>query len=694
MPKLQYRMQNKRVRLNFFIRLVFIFCCIPSVYAVDSITFSVAKIKADDWSINNAVLALTNLHQTPKLSLLSAKLKLPPPLHTISALNIRCKQFNWHENYLDCSQGQGRFNSEQFKTLAFDFSFQFKDDKSKFEISQLSLFGGKISVAAQQITEKWQVRIKAQGINLALLNAKFASDLYEITQGSADFEIALKGEQDTVQEFLVSAFIKKLSAHDQEGLIACENVILKTEFTAFRQKTGWQWQNSNSIIEGGLYIEPIYLDVDYKHTVTIATNGFWQPEQKKIQVDQLTLEHPQTGTIKGNITLNHQDELSIEMADLSVHIPDLKSAAPIYLLPFLESSTFDELELAGTVDARFTVKQDKLTEANIVVNNLALNEAKNLFSINQANAQINWTKQQGRAQASFINWQQIKIQAIPFQAGQLDFISFDKQINLLKQADLAVLGGVFSINNFSFSTAEKNEEATVRFDGSIHNLSLEQLSTALNWTPLTGTISGYIPSVSYQNKTLSLDGELKMQVFDGEVRIKNLASAGLFSDFPQFYTDIEFDHLDLAAITQKFDTGYIEGRLSGTVQKLYLENWQPVSFYAWLGTPEDDNSTHRISQKAVENIASIGGGGISDVLSRGFLGLFSTFGYKKLGFGCYLYQGVCQLMGVEAVNNGFYLIKGGGLPRIDVIGYNPRLDWNVLLNRLTRITTSDEAIIE
>jgi hypothetical protein len=31
-----------------------------------------------------------------------------------------------------------------------------------------------------------------------------------------------------------------------------------------------------------------------------------------------------------------------------------------------------------------------------------------------------------------------------------------------------------------------------------------------------------------------------MQVFDGEVIIKDLASSGLFSDFPQFYTDIEF----------------------------------------------------------------------------------------------------------------------------------------------------------
>jgi len=152
--------------------------------------------------------------------------------------------------------------------------------------------------------------------------------------------------------------------------------------------------------------------------------------------------------------------------------------------------------------------------------------------------------------------------------------------------------------------------------------------------------------------------------------------------------------LDLQTITRKFHTGNIEGKLSGVVHNLYLENWQPISFYAWMGTPEDDDSTHRISQKAVEKIASIGGSSATDVLSKGFLSLFSSFEYDRLGFGCYLYKGVCQLMGVEAVDNGFYLIKGGGLPRINVIGYNPRLNWSVLLERLRRITTSDEFIIK
>jgi hypothetical protein len=255
------------------------------------------------------------------------------------------------------------------------------------------------------------------------------------------------------------------------------------------------------------------------------------------------------------------------------------------------------------------------------------------------------------------------------------------------------LGGEISINQLGWQ-AKKQQEPEVYFAGSLNNVSLEQWSKALNWTPLSGTISGNIPRVEYSNNTLSLGGELNIKVFDGDIKITKLASSGLFTDFPKLYSDMEINNLDLDQLTGKFKFGGITGKLSGFVRQLYMENWHPVTFYAWLGTPDDDDSRHRISQKAVKNIASIGGGGASDILSRSFLSVFETFGYDKIGLGCYLYNGVCQLMGVEARPQGYAIITGGGLPRVDVIGYNTRLDWNVLMERLSRISSSDEAIIK
>jgi len=676
------------------INLLFVvFSYFSIAHALDSVIFSVDEISANDWSLHNAKLKITQLDQTtPRISLVSASLKLPTPFNNISKLNIRCQKFTWRQNYVDCQQGQGRFNSSDFKTHAFGFSFQVKNNKSKLTISDLTWFDGEISLDAQDQSGKWKLHLKAKGLNLVQLKAFLALDLLDISQGFADLDIELIGEQGDVQTLVAAVLLDKISIQDRQGRFASEALILKCELKANKETTAWQWQSRTEISSGDLYIEPIYLAINSAHAVTLTNYGFWLPDQKTIKLESIEFEHTQLANLQASAAINYQTNLIIEVAELALHIPQLKPVTPIYLAPFLEASVLKGVELQGQLEAKLKLQQNALSAMNLDIQQLTLGDSEQRFYLDQANAQINWTKQ-GAGKASFISWQTLNLKAIPFEPGQLSFSLFDKQFKLLKPAELGVLGGEFSIQKFSVSTTENNDPI-VHFEGMVDKLSLEQLSTALNWEPLTGSISGYIPAVRYQNKTLSLDGQLKMQVFNGEVRIRNLASSGMFTNFARFYMDLEFDNLDLETITRKFHTGNIEGELSGMVQNLYLENWQPVSFYAWMGTPEDDGSTHKISQKAVENIASIGGSAAADALSKGVLSLFSSFRYDKLGFGCYLYQGVCQLMGVEAIDNGFYLIKGGGLPRIDVIGYNPRLNWSVLLERLRRITTSDEFIIE
>lgn len=689
-------MQTHYNLCKFYTCVFLLSCChAVNVYAVDGLTLKVANIKADDWSLKDAVLSLNHLDQTPpQFSLQSATLVLPPPAPNITELDIRCQQFQWSEKEIICAQGQARFNAEFIDAGAFYFSFRLNDETTTIEIKQLSLLGGVVTVHAKKIAENWKIQVNALGINLAELKALLSLEPVAISDGTVDIKLDLSVEQGMVQHLSGVAVVKNLSLQDPQGTLATEAVTVNIAIDATRQQTDLQWQSHISFISGGLYVEPVFLALDVNQVILLSVQGVWNPEQKIIKIDQLLLQHPDILTIKGNAQLTHQTEIGVETANFRVQVPQLKAAAPLYLLPYLESGAFAGIEVSGTAEAQFSIKQNAVDKIRLDLNNLSLNDVAKRFSVDHANAQINWAKQQENTRVSVINWQQLTLQSIPIQAGRIEFSSYNKQLTLLKQTDLTVLDGVLSLKSFSFSAADNRADTSVHFEGEIARLSLEQLTHALNWPPLTGTISGHIPSVHYRDKTLSLDGELKIQVFDGEVTIKKLASSGMFTNFSQFYMDIEFDHLDLEAITQKFDVGYIEGRLSGQIQNLYMENWQAVSFYAWIGTPDEDDSTHKISQKAVENIASIGGGGISDVLSRGFLGLFSRFGYNKLGFGCYLHQGVCQLMGVEATDNGFYLIKGGGLPRINVIGYNPRLDWDILLNRLSRIKTTDEVIVK
>ena len=90
------------------------------------------------------------------------------------------------------------------------------------------------------------------------------------------------------------------------------------------------------------------------------------------------------------------------------------------------------------------------------------------------------------------------------------------------------------------------------------------------------------------------------------------------------------------------------------------------------------------SQRAVTSISSLGGGGgsVSAALQSGFLRFFKTFHYDRLGLSCQLRNDVCLMSGLEPTETGYYIVKGGGLPRIDIIGNAGRVDWPTLLAQI------------
>lgn len=135
--------------------------------------------------------------------------------------------------------------------------------------------------------------------------------------------------------------------------------------------------------------------------------------------------------------------------------------------------------------------------------------------------------------------------------------------------------------------------------------------------------------------------------------------------------------------------------MRGEVNALHMEAWQPVAFDAFIGTPDDDTSRHRISQRAVDNISDLGGAGVGGALSRSFLRILEDFPYQRLGIRCRLENGICYMGGIAPAEPGYYLVKGRFLPpRLDVIGYVDEVDWQSLLDRLLAVTEGDAPVIE
>ena len=110
-----------------------------------------------------------------------------------------------------------------------------------------------------------------------------------------------------------------------------------------------------------------------------------------------------------------------------------------------------------------------------------------------------------------------------------------------------------------------------------------------------------------------------------------------------------------------------------------------MAFYAWLGTPRGSGKAGKISRKAVNHLASIGGGGATAALANPLLKVFSQFSYKRIGLGCRLENHVCEVSGVADEGDGVLLMEGAGLPKITIRAYNRRVDWPQMVANLSAI---------
>jgi hypothetical protein len=91
----------------------------------------------------------------------------------------------------------------------------------------------------------------------------------------------------------------------------------------------------------------------------------------------------------------------------------------------------------------------------------------------------------------------------------------------------------------------------------------------------------------------------------------------------------------------------------------------------------------------VQDLSSVGDASFATSLQSQLIGLFDDFGYSRLGISCRLVDDVCSMDGLGSAGQGFIIVAGSGLPRLTVVGFNRRVDWPTLVERLGAIGKGD-----
>jgi len=509
----------------------------------------------------------------------------------------------------------------------------------------------------------------------------------EFDGGGIDLELELaSGVQGDRLRF--GASLEGLSFSDAKGQNAGEKLAARATLDLARAGAGWAATAEVAVDAGQIYLHPVFVDAGV-HPVSINAEGAIDSESGRLRLSRVHARHGRLMVIDAAIGVDPNGDL--EMLDIDLPKSPLGPIYRSYLQPFVIGSVLDALQVDGEVTAHLAWRPSPDGwRLRLALAGVDAGDASGRFGLTGVHGDVEW-RDQGRAVASRIAWDEGRLYRIPFGAGVIEGHLGGRQFRLEHALELPLLGGTLEVDDLRVDDIGRSDLGW-QFRGRMHPLQLTRLTDVLGWPAFSGTLAGDIPLVRYADGVIRVDGGLDVKVFDGRVRIDDLIIRDPFGVIPELRANVDLERLSLDALTGTFSFGNIQGRLQGRIHGLTLKDWKPTAFDARFATPEDDDSRHRISQRAVSNLASLGGTG--EVLSSTFLRIFDEFSYRRLGIACRLEHGVCEMDGVAAAQTGYYIVEGGGLPpRIDVLGFNRRVDWAVLVERLRQMVASEGPVI-
>ncbi|MEQ1776171.1 MAG: hypothetical protein ABL891_20520, partial [Burkholderiales bacterium] len=464
---------------------------------------------------------------------------------------------------------------------------------------------------------------------------------------------------------------------DAAGLHAGEKIGFALDVQAEPAANDLRWSAALAWNAGEAFWQPLYVKSAHQQ---LSAEG--RLDAKQLRVERGTLRYPGVGDAAFSGAYDLAAKKTTE-GIVSAKAIDVSTLYEMIFKHFLQGTSFSDLRTGGRVSAELQLNEKGMQRVDVQFEGLSFEDkTQHRFALFEVNGIVPWrADMQTQAAVTVKGGELLKMPvgafAIPL---GMNGMRFD-----LKQLRVPLLDGYIDVRDFVARAGD--ESWNWQFTGNVAGISMDKFTAALGLPVMHGTLNATLPMVRHVKSTMRVDGALSLNVFDGTIEAKNLVLLDIFGKAPRVQADVAMRHLDLDLVTRTYSFGNMTGRVDARISGLELVNWQPVKFDVRLVSSAGDYP-RKISQAAVQNISALGGAGAAAAIQRSFLRFFEQFGYDKLGWGCKLQNGVCEMSGVEGEDRpqGYVIVKGGGIPAITVMGYNRQVSWQELLDRLKRVT--------
>jgi hypothetical protein len=652
------------------------------------LSFSIDEIAAEDWRLAGiGVEAVSEAPGAMQARIRLANLTLPGGHGELRDLLLHCDLEYGDDRAWHCASG--RLDAAESPIAAQEAGWKGYFGGTgdwQIEIFELALGTGRGDLRITSRNGSWDARLRAYELPaervaaLAPTTALLPDDWG--LRGRLSGTLRASGDANRFAGASAELLADRLNYADPSGRQAAEGLLVRTDAQIDRDAGGWRFEVTAQVPQGVVYSEPVFLDAG-AGPLALGASGRWRDADGIVTFDAWT------ASLAGAVSLSGAGSLAtadLAPLDLTV-VARSDDAGGLYtrlLQPFVIGSVVDELDVSGRLGMVLHLDREGIEQLGMQVNGLSLSDRGDRFALRDATGSVAWDRDQA-APVSRLDIGGASLYRIPVDRFGIQVQFSADRLLLTEPVVLPVLDGEVALDAFELRGAlQKGEAAQWQADASVRGISLARMTEALQWPAFSGRIDGQLRDMRYGDGRLALGGGLELKALGGSTTVRGLRIEDPLGGVPVLQADASLRGLDLESLTQTFSFGRIEGRLDGDLEGLRLVGWQPDGFDLHLYTPEGDRSRRRISQRAVQNLTELGSG-VPAGLSSSLLSVFEEFNYSRIDIRILLQGDVAEIDGLARDEGGYYLVKGSGLPRIDVIGRNRRVAWKDLIGRLRQI---------
>jgi hypothetical protein len=658
----------------------------PASFAIERIVLEVDEITSPATQAAGTSVTLDLARGEPVAHVRVGQVAVPQPIGPLRNVQLDCTKVYVREPEIACREGTLTADGGPTKKIALKVSGEYDTERHAVIArgSELALAGGQAQFSGSFDEKGWSVEGRAETLDITQVRTlvlpwfkapeslQFTGHVQVIGQASDRGDGLQMAADVTTSDF---------NLQNEAGTVIAQNVVGALRGSATRTASGLDIQGRLEGTRGQALAGPVLLDLNAN---ALAVEARGQLNGETLNFSDITLTQKNLSQARGQARVQLGDEPRVVLAHVDLANLQFPAAYTSYLQIALASTDFGQLTTTGSVHGSLDINDNSVTQLALYLSGMNVDDQKRAFSMNGVAADLHWSKDESiQVTPSTLSWNSATAYGLSGGATQLEFRTRDRTFELTKPARLPVFDGAVRVKRLE-TRKLGTPDVELDFDAEIEPISMRRLSKAFGWPELNGQLSGTIPGLSYRNKVLTVDGDIVASVFDGRVVARGLKLENPLGPWPRLHADVTARRLDLSLVTSTFEVGSITGRMDADILGLELFNWSPVEFDARLYSTPGDDSKKLISAKAVGSISTVAGGGAGVIqqLQSGVLKFFDDYRYERLGIACRLENDVCTMSGIEPARTGYYLVKGRGIPRIDVIGNQGQVAWPQLVSQI------------